>query len=203
LADLQLQCIARTVDDEVRITLTNGSDTDAWLFAWDTPWDQYSQALDVVDLARGEPLEYAGVRVRRAAPDERAFLHIPAGGQLDGAYPLARAYELFGHDTLLLSVRTPNLRIRVGDQLLTLAHDCGSGYLQPTASESEFVSKREALLGTDPNCTPAQHELIDRVIRETLHPRSALATTLHETPMPGCAGSGTPDLAHKRRTSGY
>lgn len=78
----------------LQFTLTNTGADPLWVLRWNTPWEGRWMAPFVTLSRDGQPLDYQGAMVKRAAPDASAYLHLAPGQALRAAIALAPAFDL-------------------------------------------------------------------------------------------------------------
>ncbi|MBQ0931640.1 hypothetical protein KAK07_12080 [Ideonella sp. 4Y16] len=78
----------------LQFTLTNTGAEPLWVLRWNTPWEGRWMAPFATLSRDGQPLDYQGAMVKRAAPDASAYLHLAPGQALRAALPLSPAFDL-------------------------------------------------------------------------------------------------------------
>lgn len=166
-ADLGLSCSLSVSGPKVTMSISNNGQSDVRVFAWDTPWDQQSDALNVVASKTGAKARYRGPALTRIQ-DERSFVTVPAHGSLQAQYSLSGFYELGEEQEFTIGLQESTLGVSTqGDsRLLQLAHECGVVTLarDDNASGESVGSISDALLKPYPDCTASQKAQIRTVI---------------------------------------
>lgn len=164
-ADLGLSCSLSVSGPKVTMSISNKGQSDVRVFAWDTPWDQQSDALNVVAAKNGAKAKYIGPHLNRIQ-DERSFVLVPAHGNLQTEYSLSGFYEL-GEDrafTIGLQKATLGVSSPGDSRLLELVHECGVVVLARDDGGESVGSVSDALLSPYPDCTASQKAQIQRTI---------------------------------------
>jgi hypothetical protein len=165
--DLGLSCSISVSGPKVTMSISNQGQSDVRVFAWDTPWDQHSDALSVVASGTGAKARYIGPQLTRIE-DERSFVTVPAHGNLQTEYTLSGFYELGDGKEFTVGLQRSTLGVSAqGDpRLLQLEHGCGVVTLaRDDESSGESVgSVSDALLSPYPGCTTAEKARIQKVI---------------------------------------
>jgi hypothetical protein len=78
----------------LQFTLTNTGADALWVLRWNTPWEGRWMAPFATLSRDGQPLDYQGAMVKRAAPDAGSYLHLAPGQILRSAVPLSPAFDL-------------------------------------------------------------------------------------------------------------
>ena len=78
----------------LQFTLTNTGPEALWVLRWNTPWEGRWLAPFATLERDGQPLDYQGAMVKRAAPDAASYLALAPGQTLPASLPLAPAFDL-------------------------------------------------------------------------------------------------------------
>jgi hypothetical protein len=166
-SDLGLSCSMSVSGPKVTMSISNQGQSDVRVFAWDTPWDQQSDALNVMASGTGAKARYIGPVLTRIQ-DETSFVTVPAHGNLQTEYTLSGFYELGEGQEFTIGLQRSTLGVSAqGDpRLLQLAHECGVVKLarHDQSSGENVGSVSEALLSPYPDCTATQKAQIQTVI---------------------------------------
>ncbi|MBN8488347.1 MAG: hypothetical protein J0M20_11575 [Burkholderiales bacterium] len=78
----------------LQFTLTNAGPDALWVLRWNTPWEGHWTAPFATLSRDGQPLDYQGAMVKRAAPDASSYLRLAAGQVQRGSVPLSPAFDV-------------------------------------------------------------------------------------------------------------
>lgn len=78
----------------LQFTLTNTGTEALWVLRWNTPWEGRWLAPFARLERDGQPLDYQGAMVKRAAPDAASYLALAPGQTLPASLALAPAFDL-------------------------------------------------------------------------------------------------------------
>jgi peptidyl-Lys metalloendopeptidase len=146
-------------------TLRNDSPEDVWVLYWQTPlrgiWgDLFEVRLD------GQTVDYTGLIVEWAAPEESDFIRIPAGGEVSVTVDLSAAYDMSRGGEYSVEYRVPSyenmlIKSASGAALLTrLNSDPVTFWVdrneaaQPRPAISRFDDFQELIPLVSPTVTP-------------------------------------------------
>jgi hypothetical protein len=171
-ADFGLACSMAIVNQRLETTITNRSAVDVEVFAWDTVWDQYGDALKIRTEASDRDLPFVAPVLRRGKPGPLAYRKINAGSTIEGSYDFHTLYELEQGRELVISLKSPTLSVSIGGKPLRLVHGCNAVTVPKAEQSEEFGSIGQAF-HVHPDCTATQKQLINRVIDGALRASDA------------------------------